>query len=97
MIITIFEGIKIVCHMSTNSKFNIKILLVWLGFCLITIALALFIANAIDFHPCWWKATIGILAFVVLIYGTARFGAYVNQIRYILLAEEKKKEKAAKK
>ena len=80
-----------------NKKFNIKILLVWLGFCLITVCMALFLADAIDWHPCWWKATLGILAYAVLIYGTARFGLYVNQYRRLLLAEAAKEEKKAAK
>lgn len=78
-----------------NKKFNIKILLVWLGFCLITVCMALFLADAIDWHACWWKAVLGIPAYGVLIYGTVKLGAYVNQERHTLIAKAEKAEKKA--
>lgn len=83
--------------MKTNTKFNIRILLIFAGFAIITLAFGLFLADEIDILKCWWKTAIGIIAYIVLIVGCVRFGQYVNEMRYFALqAEEKVKKQAAK-
>ena len=78
--------------MTTNSKYNLYIWLIWLGFCLITVVFGLFLADSIDWHPCVWKTILGVVGYIVLIFGTVVFGRYVNTVRAIELSAEKAKK-----
>jgi len=73
-----------------NKKYNLIIFLVWaVYFGLITVVFGLFLADAIDYYPCWWKAVIGIVGYLVAIAGTWYFGKCINIARDVELKEKK--------
>lgn len=64
--------------MEANVKYNIKIVVIWVCFCLIATALGLFLADAIDVRESGWRAALGIVSYLALIVGTIRYGKYVR-------------------
>ena len=64
--------------MEANVKYNIKIVVIWVCFCLIAVALGLFLADAIDVRESGWRAALGIVSYLALVVGTIRYGKYVR-------------------
>lgn len=73
--------------MNTTKQNNIKILAIWLGFILITIGLALNMSFCLDAGETW-RVVAGIVSFIILIFGTVKFGQWVRAY-YVSLDNKK--------
>lgn len=78
--------------MNTTKENNIKILLIWLGFLLITVGLGVCVSFCLD-NGAIWQAIAGLAAFVILIFGTVKFGQWVRAYYVNLDSQEALKQK----
>ena len=87
--------------MNTTKENNKKIMLIWLGFLLVTIGLGLNISYCLDYGAAW-RGIVGLVSFAVLVFGTVKFGQWVRAYYVDLesketLAEAEKAKETKKK
>ena len=80
--------------MNTTKENNIRVSLIWVGFLLITIGLGVNMAFCMDAGETW-RTVLGIIAFIVLIVGTVRYGWWVRA-HYVELDSKAALEEAKK-
>ena len=80
--------------MNTTKENNIRIMLIWLGFLLVTIGLGVNMAFAMDAGETW-RTVLGIISFVTLVAGTVRYGWWVRA-HFVELDSQAAREEAAK-
>ena len=78
--------------MNTTKENNKRILLIWLGFLLITIGLGVNISFCLD-NGAAWRGIVGLVSFAVLVFGTVKFGQWVRAYYVSLDNEAAKKAK----
>ena len=78
--------------MNTTKENNVRIVLIWLGFLLITIGLGVNISFCLDAGETW-RGIVGLVSFAILVFGTVKFGEWVRNYYVSLDNEEAKKAK----
>lgn len=78
--------------MNTTKENNKRILLIWLGFLLVTIGLGVNISYCLDYGAAW-RGIVGLVSFAVLVFGTVKFGQWVRAYYVSLDNEAAKKAK----